>query len=105
MARRSGSGRRSTASTHPPRGRAGGGPGDAGRIMLDDGTPLEGKGYQEIPAGRRLVVHTPGGGGYGRSARRALRRRARATGGTAWRARRRRRRRIKPATADGREPH
>jgi N-methylhydantoinase B len=33
--------------------------------MLDDGTPLQGKGYQEIPPGRRLVVHTPGGGGYG----------------------------------------
>jgi N-methylhydantoinase B len=33
--------------------------------MLDDGTPLQGKGYQEIPAGRRLVGHTPGGGGYG----------------------------------------
>jgi N-methylhydantoinase B len=50
---------------HPPRGRDGGGPGAAGRLMLDDGTPLQGKGYQEIPAGRRLVVHTPGGGGYG----------------------------------------
>ena len=50
---------------HPPRGRAGGGPGAAGRIMLDDGTVLKGKGYQEIPPERRLVVHTPGGGGYG----------------------------------------
>ena len=34
-------------------------------IMLDDGTVLKGKGYQEIPPARRLVVHTPGGGGYG----------------------------------------
>ncbi|MGH6944203.1 MAG: hydantoinase B/oxoprolinase family protein, partial [Geminicoccaceae bacterium] len=50
---------------HPPRGRAGGKSGEAGRLMLDDGAPLAGKGYQEIPAGRCLVVHTPGGGGYG----------------------------------------
>ncbi len=50
---------------HPTRGRAGGGPGAPGRLMLDDGTPLQGKGYQEVPPGRRLVVHTPGGGGYG----------------------------------------
>ena len=50
---------------HPPRGRAGGQAGAPGRLMLDDGTALAGKGYQEIPAGRRLIVHTPGGGGYG----------------------------------------
>jgi N-methylhydantoinase B len=50
---------------HPPRGRAGGASGEPGRLMLDDGTPLAGKGYQEIPAGRRLIVLTPGGGGYG----------------------------------------
>jgi N-methylhydantoinase B len=50
---------------HPPRGRAGGGAGVAGRILLDDGTELAGKGYQEIPVGRRLIIHTPGGGGYG----------------------------------------
>jgi N-methylhydantoinase B len=53
---------------HPPRGRAGGEPGEVGQVMLDDGTPLAGKGFQEIPAGRRLVVHTPGGGGYGEPA-------------------------------------
>ena len=50
---------------HPPRGRAGGEPGARGRLMLDDGTQLAGKGFQEIPPGRRLIVHTPGGGGYG----------------------------------------
>lgn len=55
---------------HPPRGRAGGEAGAPGRIMLDDGTPLAGKGRQEIPAGRRLIVHTPGGGGYGDPAER-----------------------------------
>ncbi len=55
---------------HPPRGRAGGAPGGARRIELDDGTPLAGKGYQEIPPGRRLIVHTPGGGGYGPPAER-----------------------------------
>ena len=31
---------------------------------------LAGKGYQEIPAGRRLIVETPGGGGYGAPAER-----------------------------------
>lgn len=56
---------------HPARGRGGGEPGARGRLMLDDGTPLAGKGYQEIPAGRRLIVHTPGGGGYGPADERA----------------------------------
>ena len=49
---------------HPPRGRSGGGPGASGQLMLDDGTHLAGKGHQEVPAGRRLIVHTPGGGGF-----------------------------------------
>jgi N-methylhydantoinase B len=52
---------------HPPHGRAGGGPGAAGHLTLDDGSSLAGKGYQEIPAGRRLIVHTPGGGGFGKA--------------------------------------
>jgi len=62
---------------HPPRGRAGGEPGAAGRILLDDGTELAGKGHQEIPAGRRLIVHTPGGGGYGPASERDPETRAR----------------------------
>ncbi|WP_256461698.1 hydantoinase B/oxoprolinase family protein [Acuticoccus sp. I52.16.1] len=50
---------------HPPRGRAGGGNGACGSVALSDGTKLKGKGTQEIPAGKRLCLETPGGGGYG----------------------------------------
>ncbi|MBO9456996.1 hydantoinase B/oxoprolinase family protein [Paracoccus sp. R12_1] len=48
-----------------PRGRDGGAPGAAGRAALDDGTSLRPKGWQHVPQGRRLVLHLPGGGGYG----------------------------------------
>jgi N-methylhydantoinase B len=34
-------------------------------VALDDGTKLKPKGWQHVPAGRRLVLHVPGGGGYG----------------------------------------
>lgn len=50
---------------HPARGRAGGGDGAPGAVFLANGQPLKGKGTQTIPAGERLVVHTPGGGGFG----------------------------------------
>ncbi|MBL6457758.1 hydantoinase B/oxoprolinase family protein [Belnapia sp. T6] len=50
---------------YPARGREGGLPGAAGRLSLADGTVLKGKGFQVIPAGGRLVVEMPGGGGYG----------------------------------------
>lgn len=50
---------------HPARGREGGKSGAAGRVRLDDGTRLSGKGRQAVPAGRRLVLELPGGGGYG----------------------------------------
>lgn len=50
---------------HAPRGRDGGQPGAPGVAMLDDGTRLRPKGWQHVPAGRRLVLHLPGGGGYG----------------------------------------
>jgi N-methylhydantoinase B len=50
---------------HPPRGREGGGPGAAGAVLLDDGTVLAGKGRQHVPAGRRLILQLPGGGGFG----------------------------------------
>jgi N-methylhydantoinase B len=33
--------------------------------MLDDGTLLRPKGWQHVPSGRRLVLHLPGGGGFG----------------------------------------
>ena len=47
------------------RGRHGGGPGALGRLSLDDGTEVRAKGRSVIPAGRRLIVEFPGGGGYG----------------------------------------
>ena len=56
---------------HPPRGRAGGGDGDPGAVRLASGEVLRGKGTQWIRAGQRLVIHTPGGGGYGDPAERA----------------------------------
>ena len=50
---------------NPARGRAGGGAGAPGGVSLDDGTKLNGKGRQFVPAGRRLILNVPGGGGYG----------------------------------------
>ena len=50
---------------HAPRGRDGGRDGVAGAVRLDDGTPMRPKGWQHVPAGRRLVLELPGGGGYG----------------------------------------
>lgn len=50
---------------HPPRGRNGGQDGKAGVVKLDDGTLMRPKGWQHVPAGRRLVMELPGGGGYG----------------------------------------
>lgn len=50
---------------HAPRGRRGGQDGAAGIVRLDDGTRLNAKGRQTIPAGRRLVMEMPGGGGLG----------------------------------------
>ena len=50
---------------HAAQGRAGGKPGTAGGVSLDDGTKLRGKGRQHVPEGRRLILQIPGGGGYG----------------------------------------
>lgn len=50
---------------HPARGRDGGGAGGKGAAHLDDGTVMRGMGREMIPAQRRLVVETPGGGGIG----------------------------------------
>ena len=55
---------------HPAKGRDGGKAGAAGIVALEDGTRLKTKGWQQVPAGRRLVLHLPGGGGYGDPARR-----------------------------------
>jgi N-methylhydantoinase B len=48
-----------------PRGRDGGGDGAPGWVGLDDGTVLRTKGFQVVPAGRRLLLKLPGGGGMG----------------------------------------
>ena len=50
---------------HPAKGRDGGGDGAAGVVELDDGTAMRPKGWQHVPAGRRLILQAPGGGGYG----------------------------------------
>ncbi|MDG2284243.1 MAG: hydantoinase B/oxoprolinase family protein, partial [Alphaproteobacteria bacterium] len=50
---------------HPPRGRNGGANGMTGRLYLTDGTELNGKGRQSIPAGQRITIEMPGGGGLG----------------------------------------
>lgn len=50
---------------NPPRGRAGGSAGKAGKVELDDGTPMKPKGWQHVAEGRRLILQLPGGGGYG----------------------------------------
>ena len=49
----------------PARGRHGGAPGATGRLSLGSGTAMKVKGFQVIPAGDRLIVEMPGGGGYG----------------------------------------
>ena len=54
----------------PPRGRDGGADGAPGSARLDDGTKLRPKGWQHVPAGRRLVLELPGGGGFGNPAER-----------------------------------
>jgi N-methylhydantoinase B len=50
---------------HPARGREGGQPGGLTRFYLDDGTVMRGKGRQEIPPRRRVMLELPGGAGYG----------------------------------------
>jgi N-methylhydantoinase B/oxoprolinase/acetone carboxylase alpha subunit len=53
------------------RGRAGGQAGRAGASRRSDGTILEGKGVHEIPAGQRVIIELPGGGGWGEARFRA----------------------------------
>lgn len=50
---------------NPARGRWGGDDGAPGSVALDDGTPFRAKGKQLVPAGRRLILELPGGGGWG----------------------------------------
>jgi len=49
----------------PPRGRLGGQPGLAGQVELASGKTLAPKAHSSIPAGDRLRILMPGGGGYG----------------------------------------
>jgi N-methylhydantoinase B len=55
---------------NPARGRFGGQEGAPGKVYLDDGTPFPSKGKTVVPAGRRLVLELPGGGGFGDPAER-----------------------------------
>ena len=55
---------------HAPRGRDGGADGAPGAVRLRSGTVLRTKGYQVIPAGDRLILELPGGGGMGLPAER-----------------------------------
>ncbi|WP_417426661.1 hydantoinase B/oxoprolinase family protein [Hoeflea sp.] len=51
--------------TQAARGRDGGKDGALGSVALDDGTKLRPKGWQHVPAGKRLILKLPGGGGFG----------------------------------------
>ena len=57
---------------HPARGREMGTAGAPGRLSLGSGTRLKGKGRQTVPAGDRLIMEMPGGGGYGDPSKRPL---------------------------------
>ena len=50
---------------HPARGRRGGAVGAATTIAQDDGKPMNGKGKQFVPHGRKVMMAFPGGAGYG----------------------------------------
>jgi N-methylhydantoinase B len=56
---------------HAAKGRDGGRDGAAGVVTLDDGTVMRPKGWQHVPAGRRLILKAPGGGGFGPPAQRS----------------------------------
>jgi len=48
-----------------PQGREGGGAGMSGKVWISDGTRITDKGMYRLPAGERLILQTPGGGGFG----------------------------------------
>lgn len=56
--------------TYPARGRRGGLNGLHGRVRLGSGVELRAKGRQIVPAGDRLIMEMPGGGGFGDPLRR-----------------------------------
>lgn len=51
--------------TTGPAGRQGGLSGARGQVKITDGTEITDKGINRVPAGERLILQTPGGGGYG----------------------------------------
>ena len=48
-----------------PGGRQGGSSGAPGQVRITDGTTINDKGLYTVPAGERLILQTPGGGGFG----------------------------------------
>ncbi|MEQ8369591.1 MAG: hydantoinase B/oxoprolinase family protein, partial [Alphaproteobacteria bacterium] len=54
--------------TAGPAGRRGGESGAEGRVSITNGTKITDKGIYDIPAGERLILQTPGGGGFGKPA-------------------------------------
>ena len=52
-------------TVNPARGRAGGGPGAVGGLRLSSGERVKPLGRSDIPAGERLIMEFPGGGGFG----------------------------------------
>lgn len=61
---------------HPACGRSGGRPGAAGELRIKDGKHLPGKGAHRVEPHERLIIRTPGGGGYGDPDRRCTSARA-----------------------------
>jgi N-methylhydantoinase B len=57
---------------HPTRGRRGGHAGACTEIAQDDGRPMQGKGKQFVPHGRKVMLAFPGGAGYGPVSERAI---------------------------------
>ncbi len=57
---------------HPALGRRGGGAGAPTTIAQDNGTPMNGKGKQFVPHGRKVMMAFPGGAGYGDPADRSV---------------------------------
>ena len=57
---------------YPARGARGGMNGAAGAVRLASGAQLKSKGTQLVPAGDRLIVEMPGGGGLGSPAERPI---------------------------------
>ena len=57
-------------SHYPARGRRGGAAGGPTTIALDDGSPMNTKGKQSVPTGRKVKMAFPGGAGYGDPAER-----------------------------------